>query len=133
MGAAGLAASLGGTASAAAWCGSATIQDRPATVTGRSIRVIYAIPSDSPDRGAERAPVISADVDEITGWWRGQDSEREPRFDRAPFACGLQADLFVVRSTETAAALQVDDTRFEKLSDAVLGATGRSQYEKHLV
>ena len=124
---------LGGTASAAPWCGTPTTVDRPGTVSGRSIRVVYAFASDGADRSAERAPGISADVDEIAAWWRGQDFEREPRFDRVAFACGLQADLLVVRLSETNAALQVDDTRFEKLTEAVLAATGRSSFEKQLV
>ena len=128
-----LAGALGEAAAAAPWCGTTTTEDRPATVTGRSIRVVYAVASDSPDRSAERAPGISFDVDEITAWWRGQDAEREPRFDRAAFPCGAQADLLVVRLTETSVALQVDDTRFEKLADAVLSATGRSEFEKQLV
>lgn len=123
---------LGEAAVAAPWCGTPTTTDRPATVTGRAIRVVYAIGSDGPDRSAERAPGISADVDEISAWWRGQDPEREPRFDRAGFSCGPQADLLVVRTTDTAAELQVDETRFEKVSQAVLTATG-SQYEKQLV
>ena len=88
-----LAAVLADGARAAPWCGTTTTEDRPATVTGRSIRVVYAIPSDGADRSAERAPQISADVDEIAAWWRTQDFEREPRFDRATFACGPQADL----------------------------------------
>lgn len=116
---------------AAPWCGTATTQDRAPSVTGRSIRVVYAYPSDAADRSAERAPQISADVDEIAAWWRGQDAEREPRFDRVGFACGLQADLFVVHLTTDSATLRGE--RFDRIADAVIAATGRSQYEKHLV
>jgi hypothetical protein len=128
-----LAAALADGARAAPWCGTTTTEDRPAIVTGRSIRVVYAIPSDGADRSAERAPQISADVDEIAAWWRAQDFEREPRFDRAAFACGSQADLVVVRLPENAAALQANETRFEKLTDALIREPGQSGFDKHLV
>ena len=105
--------------------------DRPATVTGRAIRVVYALPSDGVDRAAERAAQISADVDEIGAWWRSQDFEREPRFDRAAFACGAQADIVVVRLPDPAAALQANGSRFERIADVV--AQGVAGFEKHLV
>ena len=116
---------------AAPWCGTTTTQDRPATVTGRSIRVVYAYPSDAPDRSAERAGQISADVDEVAAWWRGQDPDREPRFDKAAFSCGSQADLFVVRLPQDSASLRGNP--FDRIAEAILAATGRSQYEKQLV
>ena len=118
---------------AAPWCGTTTTEDRPATVTGHSIRVVYAIPSDGADRSAERAPQISADVDEIAAWWRTQDFEREPRFDRATFACGPQADILVFRLAEGAAALQADETRFEKITDALVRDPRQPGFDKHLV
>jgi hypothetical protein len=128
----GLATGAGaGDALAAPWCGSATSEDRPPAVTGRPVRVVYAFPSDAPDRSAERAPLISADVDEVTSWWRGQDPEREPRFDRTGFACGLQVDLLVVRLQQSAAELRGD--RFTRVAEGVLAATGRSRFEKHVV
>jgi Divergent InlB B-repeat domain len=116
---------------AAPWCGTPTTEDRPPAITGRSIRVVYAYPSDAPDRSAERAGLISSDVDEVAAWWRGQDAEREPRFDRVGFACGLQVDLIVVKLPNNAGSLLGD--RFDLVADAVLAATGPSQYEKHLV
>ena len=128
-----LSAVLADGARAAPWCGTTTTEDRPAAVTGRSIRVVYALPSDGADRSAERAAQISADVDEIAAWWRTQDFEREPRFDRASFACGPQADLTVVRLPEGAEALQVNETRFEKLADALVRDPRRSGADKHLV
>ncbi len=128
-----LAAVLADGAGAAPWCGTTTTEDRPATVTGHSIRVVYAIPSDGADRSAERAPQISADVDEIAGWWRTQDFEREPRFDRVTFACGPQADILVFRLAEGAAALQADETRFEKITDALVRDPRQPGFDKHLV
>ena len=116
---------------AAPWCGTTTTENRPPAVTGRSIRVVYAYPSDAPDRSAERAPQISCDVDEIIAWWRTQDPEREPRFDRVGFACGLQVDLLVVRLQQSSASVRQD--RFTRVVEGVLAATGRSSFEKHLV
>jgi len=126
-----LVAVLAGEARAAAWCGTVSTADRPASVTGRAIRVVYALPSDGVDRGAERAAQISADVDEIGAWWRSQDFEREPRFDRAAFACGAQADIVVDRLPDPAAALQANGSRFERIADVV--AQGVAGFEKHLV
>jgi hypothetical protein len=117
---------------AAPWCGTTTTQDRPAALAGRSIRVVLAFPSDGADRSAELAPRVSADVDEVTDWWRGQDAAREPRFDRASFACGPQADIFVLRLPQPAASLR-SSSRGDRIAEAVYAATGRSSYEKHLV
>ena len=49
---------------------------------------LCVIPSDGADRPPSCRPAICADVDEIAAWWRCQDPEREPRFDRAAFPCG---------------------------------------------
>jgi hypothetical protein len=102
-------------------------------VTGRTIRVLYVIPADGADRTAELAPRISADVDEIATWWRTQDPEREPRFDRAAFPCGPQADILTLRLSESGAALIPDAVRFDRIADAVEAAAGRSGFEKQLV
>ena len=75
----------GEDALAVPWCGPTTTQDRAPVFTGRSIRVVYAYASDGADRSAELASRISADVDAIGDWWRGQDPSREPRFDRVTF------------------------------------------------
>jgi hypothetical protein len=118
---------------AAPWCGTTTTQDRPPALTGRPIRVVYAYPSDGPDRSGELAPRISADVDEIDEWWRSQDPLRTPRFDRLAFPCGLQADILVVRLPDTAATLRPGAGRGDRIDGAVNVATGRSPYEKQLV
>ncbi len=122
-----------GTAQAAPWCGTATAQDRPPTLTGRAIRVVYAYPSDGPDRSAELAARISDDVDQIDAWWLGQDPTREPRFDRASFPCGPQADVLSLRLSDTAATLLSRDLRGDRIVASVGVATGRSPYEKDLV
>jgi hypothetical protein len=125
-------AALGASgALAAPWCGTPTTENRPPAVAGRTIRVVYAYPSDAADRSAERAAQISADADEIDAWWRAQDPEREPRFDRAAFACGPQVDLFVLKLPLATAALGGEP--FDQLADAVLKGTNRTSYEKDLV
>jgi hypothetical protein len=127
------AADAAPAARAATWCGTTTTQDRPPALTGRSIRVIYAYPSDGADRSAQLAPQISADVDAIDDWWRTQDSAREPRFDRVAFACGLQADILSLRLSDAAATLQSSSVRGDRIETQARGATGESPYDKLLV
>src|SRR6185295_18338501 len=113
-GAAGLTVGAG-AAHAATWCGTTTTQDRPPALTGRSIHVIYAYPSDGSERSAQLASQLSADVDAIDGWWLAQDPAREPRFDRVAFACGLQADILSLRLSDTAATLQSSAVRGDRV------------------
>jgi hypothetical protein len=122
-----------GTAQAATWCGTTTTQDRPPALTGRSVRVVYAYPSDGADRSALIAPRVSADVDEIDAWWRSQDPIREPRFDRVSFACGLQADILTVRLSDLSETLRSEAVRGDRIAAGVTVAAGRSPYEKLLV
>lgn len=72
------------------WCaGAPTATDRPDTAGGDEIHVVYAHPSDSPDRFAEVASSIAGDIRGINLWWRGQDRTRVPRWDMAEAAgCG---------------------------------------------
>jgi hypothetical protein len=128
-----LSGALPEASQAAPWCGSPSVEDRAPAVTGRTIRVLYVIPSDAADRTAERAPRISADIDEVAAWWRTQDPEREPRFDRASFPCGPQADILTLRLTTTGAALTSGAVRFDRIADAVEAAAGNVGYEKQLV
>lgn len=110
---------IAGPARAAPWCGVVAPADRPQVLGGNPIRIIYAIPSDGLDRSAQRAPLISADVDTISDWWRGQDFARAPRFDLATFACGRQADIILVRLPQSAADLAPTQGRFDRIADAV--------------
>jgi hypothetical protein len=128
-----LVAATGEDALAAPWCGTTTTQDRAPALTGRSIRVVYAYAADGPDRSAVLAPQISADVDAIDDWWRGQDPSREPRFDRASFSCGPQADILVLRLSDSTAELRSGSGRGDRIAGAVAVATGRSLFEKQLV
>lgn len=100
---AGVAICLGGTAVAApaagaatsGWCGNdAVATDRlPDAVAGAQIHVVYATPSDGPDRFAQLAPAIVADLTEVDRWWRGQDPSRAPRFDLFAFPGCAPASL----------------------------------------
>jgi len=123
----------GAGAAAAPWCGTITTQDRAPVLTGRSIRVIYAYPGDGVDHGAELASRISADVDQIAAWWVGQDPTREPRFDRAAFSCGPQADILGLRLTDSSTTLRSGTVRGDRIVAGVDVATGRPLYEKQLV
>jgi hypothetical protein len=120
-------------ASAAPWCGTAGSDDRPPAVAGPQVRLVYVIPSDGADNSATVLPQMSADVDAIEAWWQAQDPTRTPRFDRAAFACGAQADVELLRMSQTAAQLSVTDTTFETVANAVTGLDGLGPHYKYLV
>jgi List-Bact-rpt repeat protein len=70
------------------WCGgTSSSTDRPDIVGGDQIHVIYATPSDSPDRFLALASAIATDLNAINTWWKGQDPTRALRFDLAGFSC----------------------------------------------
>jgi hypothetical protein len=95
---------------AVTWCGSGeTPDDRPDTVGGNQIHVVYAYPSDAPNRFAEWAPQIVDNLRAVDTWWRSQDPTRTPRFDLASFAgcSGLDAlDISSVRLPNPASAYE---------------------------
>jgi hypothetical protein len=66
-----------------AWCGSDESQaDRlPDAVSSYQIHVVYAYPSDGPDRFGSLAGPIASAINAIDVWWTGQDPTRSPRFD----------------------------------------------------
>lgn len=107
------------------WCGTTSTRDRPATVAGHQIRVVYAYPSDGIDRSADLAPAISDDVDAIAAWWAAQDPTRTPRFDLASFACGPQVDLTVVRLPRPGAELVLLETRADRIIEGLPDAQSR--------
>jgi List-Bact-rpt repeat protein len=69
------------SAAAVTWCGTESSADQPDTLGGNLVHVVYALPSDGPDRFAERASAIATDLAFGGDWWRSQDPIREPRFD----------------------------------------------------
>jgi List-Bact-rpt repeat protein len=76
-------------AAAVTWCGSGPAPaDREPSVEVSSpnqVHVVYAVPSDVPDRFASLASAIATDVAAIDSWWQRQDPSRTPRFDLFPF------------------------------------------------
>ena len=120
-------------AQAAEWCGTVGTADRAPVLAGNPVRVLYAIPADGADRSAELAPRISADVDEIATWWQRNDAGRTPRFDVAPFGCGLQVDLTLERLTATAAELLARDSRWDRVYDDLDRSGFDDTFTKYLV
>jgi hypothetical protein len=101
------------------WCGSPAANDRPDTIGGDLIHIVYAVPSDGPDRFQERAPLIANDFSLIDAWWRRQDPTREPRFDFTVVpGCGSrfgQLDITSARAAEPASAFSSPDGRLLRL------------------
>ena len=118
---------------AAPWCGTVAPADRPQAVAGSFVHVVYAFPSEGADRSAQLAPQISADVDEIDAWWRGQDPTRVPRFDVVPFSCGLQADVSAVRLPQTSAQLAPIGGRAAQVAASLAAMRLGSPFGKYLV
>lgn len=116
------------------WCGTTAPRDRPQqAVAGPPVHVVYAHPSDAPDRSAELGQSIHDDVTAIDAWWRGQDPARTPRFDLFPFACGPQVDLSAVRLAQTSAALAASDTRGDLVVDGLFAGGFGSPFSKYVV
>ena len=119
-----------------AWCGAEATADRPDTLGGRLIHVVYAVPSDGPDRFQERAPLIANDLSLITQWWRRQDPTREPRFDFTSVpGCASrfgQLDITSARTADASAAFAGPEARLERLVLG-LGATVGDPRKKYLV
>jgi hypothetical protein len=125
-------ASAASAASTAAWCGTVSQQDRPQTIGGYPVRVVYAYPSDGVDRSATFAPQIAAAADEIDGWWRREDPSRSPRFDLYVDSCGPQYDLTVLRVSAAQAANTDASNLFSLVANDARGFQGSSR-TKYLV
>jgi hypothetical protein len=68
-------------------CVTPTSRDQPDAVSAFLIHVVYAVPSDEPDRFGERVQRILSDLATIDAWWRSEDPTRAPRLDLLPAAC----------------------------------------------
>ncbi|MCS7006449.1 MAG: hypothetical protein NZL88_02720 [Gaiellaceae bacterium] len=109
-------------ARAAAWCGTPADTDRtPNAIAGHPVRWVYAIPADGEDRIASIAPLMQADAEAVDAWWRREDPTRTPRNDLAPFPCGLQLDLSLLRLPQRSAEIP-SGARFSILLEALLRA-----------
>ncbi len=67
------------------WCGNAgppaSTDRKPDLTAGRQVNVLYAHPTDAPDRIATFGDKIATDMASADAWWRGQDAARTLRFD----------------------------------------------------
>jgi hypothetical protein len=119
------------------WCGTdVSATDRPDIVAGKQVHVIYAFPSDGPDRFPQLAGGISTDLSAVVNWWQHQDYTRAPRFDLASFPCGAMGalDISDVRLAEPAAAFQIDaQSRYTKLATDLSAAGFDNSGKKYLV
>jgi hypothetical protein len=118
----------------ATWCGTPSqIDATPNAVAGDAVHWIYAIPSDGQDRFSSFASVMQTDAEIVDGWWRSQDSVRTPRFDVAPFPCGVQLDLSSVRLTQSGAQLASSESPFEQIWDTLVPRGFNSPHSKLVV
>ena len=113
------AAPSGSLAVPTAWCGTgAAAADRlPDAIGGRQIHVVYAVPSDGPERFAAAANEIATDLATVDAWWRREDPTRTIRFDTFPFGCGGvgQLDLSFVRLPQPTSYYSPSEGRFARL------------------
>lgn len=103
-----VAAAVGSAGARAAvpttWCGNAGPQaaaDRkPDLTAGQQVNVLYAHPSDQPDRMSIFGDKIATDMASADAWWRGQDATRTLRFDLFAFpSCSGVARLDIADLT----------------------------------
>jgi hypothetical protein len=118
----------------ATWCGTPTPTDlAPNAVAGNPVHWIYAIPSDGADRFASYGSLMQTDAESIDAWWRTQDAARAPRNDVAPFSCGLQLDLSLIRLSLSSSQLGDADRRFGAIANALIALQFSSRFTKYLV
>jgi hypothetical protein len=107
------------SAAAVTWCGAESNADRPDTLGGNLVHVVYALPSDGPDRFAERVSAIATDIGFVADWWRREDPSREPRFDLTSVpGCATrfgQLDITTVRVADPAGAFATPGGRLQRL------------------
>lgn len=119
---------------AATWCGTPTPTDlTPNAVAGNPVHWIYAIPSDGADRFGSYGSLMQTDAESIDAWWRTQDTVRVPRNDVAPFSCGLQLDLSLIRLSLSSSQLGDAETRFGAIADALIALQFASRFTKYVV
>ncbi|MHB8641394.1 MAG: InlB B-repeat-containing protein [Gaiellaceae bacterium] len=126
----------------ATWCGDGALQsptDRmPDLAAGLEVHVIYAHPSDGPDRISTFGDAIAGDAASIDAWWRGQDSSRTVRFDMFGFAgcSGFGrldiSDVTLPHDSTYFAPHLAGVSRYEKLATDLSGAFS-SSWKKYIV
>ena len=119
------------------WCGNdETATDRPDTMVGNLVHVVYARAADRPSRFFELAPLIARDLAAVDEWWRSQDPTRSPRFDLAGFP-GCDTEFGALDVSSIVLADDADTSTFEGTFTAVpaaLAANGHdATFKKYLV
>jgi List-Bact-rpt repeat protein len=122
------------SANASTWCGAEHAANLPFSLYGGpNVHVVYAHPSDQPDRFAQFADAIETDAEHIDAWWRGQDPSRTPRFDLYPYSCGHQLDLVSVQLPEASAAVMDTGVLWNRTLVALVRRALQSRYTTALV
>ena len=126
-------------AASAAWCGGTaeSATDRPDTVAALSWHVIYAYPTDVPDRFPQVVGGMTDDLTAIDAWWRAQDPTRALRWDLADFpgcAGGVAAlDLSAVKLAHDANWFRGGGDRWGRVRDDLVAAGFGDADKKMLV
>jgi hypothetical protein len=121
-------------AHASTWCGVERAANLPLSLHGGpNVHVIYAHPSDQPDRFARFADAIETDAEHIDAWWRGQDPSRTPRFDLYPYSCGHELDLTSVRLPDRSSAVLDTNVLWNRTLAALARMALQSRYTTALV
>ena len=140
-----VAAAVGSTGASAAvpttWCGLAGPQSptdrKPDLTAGPQVTVVYARPSDQPDRISTFGNPIATDFASIDAWWRQQDSTRTLRLDLFAFPnCTGMARLDIVDFPlpHDAAYYSPLSGRYARLVDDLrVGPALSSSYKKYVV
>ncbi len=119
---------------AATWCGTPAQADlAPNALAGNPVHWVYAIPSNGTDRFASYGSAMQTDAEAIDAWWRSQDPLRTPRNDLAPFSCGSQLDLTLLRLTQSNSQLASVDARFGAITSSLMVRGFASRHTKYLV
>lgn len=141
-----VAAAVGSTGAGAAvptaWCGLAGPQSpadrKPDLTAGSQVTVIYARPSDQPDRIGDLGNPIATDFASIDAWWRGQDSTRTLRLDLFGFPgcsgiAGLDiADVVLPHDSAYYSPLG-GSTRYVRIATDLGNMSFASTYKKYSV
>jgi uncharacterized repeat protein (TIGR02543 family) len=124
------------------WCGNSTppvaTDRKPDLAAGQELHVIYAHPSDAPDRIGTMADAIATDMATADAWWRRQDGTRTIRFDLFGFpnCAGLgRLDLADVTLPNASSFYSPLESRFQRLTNQLIGAPFNygSQNKRYLV
>ncbi len=119
---------------AATWCGTPAQADlAPNAIAGNPVHWVYAIPADGADRFSSFGHQMQTDAESIDAWWRVQDPLRTPRNDLAPFSCGSQLDLTLLRLTQSSSDLSSVDARFGAITSSLTVRGFASRHTKYLV